>query len=91
VDHASICQKILGEEQMRIYDERGKKEIDSVLLRLTKEEAKELADKVSSINPEKADHIHVNDLDFKREITVLIYNSENPAHFSEEVQKIING
>lgn len=74
---------------MRILDETNNKTIDSVLIMLTKNEAKEFLLKISSLNPKEGDHVHINDLSAKREITILIYTSENLKFYSPEIQGII--
>jgi hypothetical protein len=74
---------------MRIVDEENDKLIDSILIMLTEKEAEELSRKISSLKPEEGDHIHVNDLKFKRQITVLIYNQKNLHFYSESIRKVI--
>jgi len=74
---------------MRIIDENNKNIIDSVLIMLTEKEARELSNKIASINPEEGDHIHVNNLQFTRQISVLIYTPQNLQFFSEDIRKTI--
>jgi hypothetical protein len=74
---------------MRIIDNDNKKVLDKVLIMLTVSEAKELADMIESLDPTVGDHIHVDDIDYKREITVAIYTDENQHYFAEEIRKII--
>jgi hypothetical protein len=58
---------------------------------LTPEEARELASKVKNLcqHPNEPDHIHVNDIDFTKEITVAIYTPENIKHFNKDIQRIL--
>lgn len=74
---------------MRILDKTSGKLINSVVLMLTPLEAKELIDSIKSLNQSISDHVHVDDEDFKRDITVLIYTTENIMHFSKEIKEII--
>lgn len=76
-------------ETMRILDKTSGKLINSVVLMLTPLEAKELIDSIKSLNQSISDHVHVDDEDFKRDITVLIYTTENIMHFSKEIKEII--
>jgi hypothetical protein len=75
---------------MRIIDTNGNRAVSSVLIMLTPNEASELVDKIKGINPGLGDHVHINDIDYKREITIAIYTDENRSHFSEEVRNILD-
>jgi hypothetical protein len=75
---------------MRILNKRNGETINSVVLMLTPEEAKRLVDLVSSIKPEEGDHIHIDDLESSREITILVYTPQNLNFFNEAVRKTIN-
>jgi hypothetical protein len=80
------------EVDMRIVEQNpGKplRPIKSVMLMLTPSEAKELADSLQCINPEEGDHIHVNDIEYKREITAFIYTPENLNFFADDIVSII--
>ncbi|MBI9047077.1 MAG: hypothetical protein JEZ06_21505 [Anaerolineaceae bacterium] len=74
---------------MRIIDDEKIVALDSILLMLTQTEASELVSKLKKIDPNKGDHIHVNDIDFAKEITIAIYTEDNLHYFSEDIQKII--
>ena len=74
---------------MHILDKDKNELIDTLLLMLTPEEAKELSDLINSINPNNGDHIHVNNNDCTKEITVLIYTQDNLSYFNDDVTKII--
>jgi hypothetical protein len=75
---------------MRILDLENDKVLTSVLIMLTPEEAHELLGSIRSIKPEIGDHIHVNDQNFLREITIAIYTPNNLKYFNERVREIIN-
>lgn len=74
---------------MRIIDEENNKTIKSILIMLTPSEATELASKLKALNPVIGDHLHVNDLEYQREITVAVYTDQNLRFFTEEVNRII--
>lgn len=56
---------------------------------LTPNEASELAGKIKSIDPNKGDHIHVDDLEYAREITIAIYTDQNIHYFAKEIRDLI--
>lgn len=74
---------------MRIIDKENKKTLNSILIMLTPNEAAELIDYLQGIDPKIGDHLHIDDIDYKREITIAIYTDENQHFFSEEIRKII--
>lgn len=74
---------------MRILDKESGKTIQSIILMLTPNEAKELADKLSSIHPEFGDHIHIDDENFLRGMTVLVYTNDNLKFFTNGIKEII--
>jgi hypothetical protein len=73
---------------MRIYDGDIKKALNSVLLMLTPAEVDELIAYLRSLSI-KNDHVHVDDADYKRMITIGLYTQENLQNFSPEVIKLI--
>ena len=75
---------------MRILNEDNGESINSVLIMLTPSEAAELASKIKSIKSEEGEHVHVDDLELSREITVLVYTPQNLDYFNEVVRKAIN-
>ncbi len=75
---------------MRFIDLKNNQELDSVMIFLTPNEAKELLDLLSGINPKLGDHIHVADETYQREITLAIYTKENLHYFSQEMRKFIS-
>jgi hypothetical protein len=56
---------------------------------LTPSEASELADKMKSLDAGSGDHIHVNDSEYEREITLAIYTDQNLHFFAQEIQDLI--
>jgi hypothetical protein len=74
---------------MRIIDEKNKRSFDSILIMLTPSEASELVSKIKSLDSSLGEHIHVNDLQYEREITFAIYTDQNLHLFTEEIQNIL--
>lgn len=62
---------------------------NSILLMLTPSEASELASKLKSINFKDGEHIHINDIAYKREITIAVYTDENLHFYNEEIRDLI--
>ena len=73
---------------MRIYDEEKARSLTSILIMLTPSEVRELLGKLKSLGVTN-DHIHVDDEQDKREITVGIYTPQNIQIFSAKVIKLI--
>ena len=63
---------------MRIYDPKEKRVVEGVTLFLTQEEARELGHSALQLakSPEQHHH-HINDSEYRREITVAVYTPEN--------------
>jgi hypothetical protein len=74
---------------MRIIEGSTGKSIASVSLLLTPGEASELADTLNGLDPKVGGHGHVADMEYQREITVVIYTRDNLHFFSEEVRKAL--
>ncbi len=75
---------------MRIIDYKNNTTIDSILIMLTPSEASEMVSKIESLDPGSGDHVHINDIDYKREITIAIYSEQNPHFFSDKIQNLIS-
>ena len=77
---------------MRIYDHEAKKELSSITLFLTPDEALELASDAEDLsrNPQKH-HTHISNKDYDREIILAVYTDENLSQFDEESKMIILG
>lgn len=73
---------------MRIYDEKNKTPLRSILIMLTPSEIHELIGSLESLNL-KNDHIHVDDAEYKREITIGLYTPNNLHSFAPEVIKLL--
>lgn len=81
---------------MRILDEDRDSAINNVILMLTINEAMELRDSIDAIldHKQRGDHQHVDDNEFKHEITVAIYDHDLRStyyfdQFSKRTQKLI--
>jgi hypothetical protein len=75
---------------MRILDELNDKSINKVTLYLTKSEARELLDGIEQlIVKEDNNHVHINDEDFKKEVTVCIYDLNRLKGLNGRSVKII--
>ncbi|MEN6307507.1 MAG: hypothetical protein ABFD91_07100 [Anaerohalosphaeraceae bacterium] len=75
---------------MIILDEKIDKSISRLTLLLQQSEAEELRDSLESILKGKSgDHEHVPSEDYKKEITVALYEPSNIDGFNDRVQKLI--
>ena len=74
---------------MRILDESNDRPLTSVLILLTSDELRELLDSLKTVTPAKGNHVHVNDKEFTRRITVAIYTPENLGFFHERVRRLV--
>lgn len=75
---------------MRIIDDINNKLITSVTIMLTPNEASEMISKLKILNPDLGEHVHINDIEYKREITLAIYTDQNQQNFSERIREIIS-
>ncbi len=73
---------------MRIYDKHNKEALTNILIMLTSKELRELIDSLDSLE-EHMEHVHIDDDDYKRQITIGIYSNENLQKFSPEIVKLI--
>ena len=76
---------------MRILNLDTDKSVDEIGIYLKVDEAKELLGALSQLI-EKNDlthHIHVNDKDYKHEITLVIYDENNYKILNKRSQKLI--
>ena len=73
---------------MRIYDKKNKKSTTNLLLMLTQEEIIELIGALQSLNVNR-DHVHIDDEQFKRKITIGLYSPDNINHFNPDVIHLI--
>ncbi len=77
---------------MRIYDSDSDKKVNNVILYLTNNEAQEMKDSLEFIiNNKKNHHEHIADRedDFKREVTICIYDKNDLSNYDERSKKLI--
>jgi len=74
---------------MRIIDTKNMKALSSILIMLTPSEASELASSLEQLDPTIGDHSHVDDLEYKREITIAVYTDQNQHFFAPAIRAII--
>ena len=76
---------------MRILDEDNDKAIKSVTILLTLLEAIELRDDLDKMLQKEHlyNHTHINDIEYKHEITVAIYNTNEIESYNERIKKVI--
>jgi len=74
---------------VRILDESSDRPLTSVLILLTPEESDELLDKLRQLTPAKGDHVHVNDKELTRGITMAIYTPDNLEFLHERVRRLV--
>ncbi len=76
---------------MRILDADHDKALKNVIIYLQPEEAKELMNDLAELveaNDLKK-HAHVNDLEYKHELTVVLYNENNLNGLNDRSRKLI--
>ena len=77
---------------MHIYDSHSDKTLEEVILYLTSEEAYELYDGLARIMKQpRGNHVHVNNDDYQRELTVCIYRKEDIETFDEKSRQMLEG
>ena len=82
--------KELKEKCMRLLDSDSDKSLDRVVIYLTKLEAKELIDSLESLlDSPLGNHNHISSNDYKKEVTVCIYDEKFLEDFSERSKKLI--
>lgn len=76
---------------MRMMNERTNESIDNLTLLLKKEEAIQLIGYLESLvsNDIMADHCHLNDSDYKKEITIALYDDYSTKIFTERIKELI--
>lgn len=75
---------------MRIHDDDNDRRLNHVTLFLTKKEAIKLQGCLESLLSEPASHHeHLSDEEYKKEITVCVYDEQRLDGFSERAKKII--
>ena len=75
---------------MRILDDDNDRPIKHVMVFLTIQEAQSLYQQLGVlISKRETHHIHVEDDDNKREMTIAIYSLSNISQFDEQSRKLI--
>ena len=76
---------------MRLLDQTGDSALKSIIVYLTRAEAEELRDSVNDLleHSNYAAHHHIYCKDFKRELTICIYNEDDLAGFDERSKRLI--
>ncbi|WP_047153642.1 hypothetical protein [Aneurinibacillus tyrosinisolvens] len=76
---------------MRLLDNDTSKSLRNVILYLKLEEANELKADLERLIDSfgNNEHVHINDLNFNHEITVVLYNESNLKGFDERSIKLI--
>ncbi|MDX6500663.1 MAG: hypothetical protein QOG23_3923 [Blastocatellia bacterium] len=75
---------------MRILDNETGSALDSVTLYFTLPEAEEVIQTIAQLLATAAEHhAHINDHEYKREITIAIYTNENLVEFDERSRRLI--
>jgi hypothetical protein len=74
---------------MQIINDKDLTTLSRILIMLTPSEASELASKIKSIDPNMGEHIHVDDQEYSREITIAVYTDQNLHYFTKEIRELI--
>jgi uncharacterized protein YegJ (DUF2314 family) len=74
---------------MQIINDKDLTTLSRILIMLTPSEASELASKIKSIDPNIGEHIHVDDQEYSREITIAVYTDQNLHYFTKEIRELI--
>jgi len=75
---------------MRILDNETGLALDSVTLYFTLPEAEEVMQTIAQLLATPAEHhAHINDHEYKREITIAIYTQTNLTEFDERSRRLI--
>lgn len=75
---------------MRILDDDADKKLDNVSIFLTQQEAMQLRSYLNQLldNP-KLQHSHLSSSDFKKEITICLYDEKHLENFNQRSIKLI--
>jgi hypothetical protein len=75
---------------MRILDEDNDRSLKRITLFLTADEANSLYNQLGKLlSKPKTHHLHVEDENFEREITLAIYSASDLLKFDERSRKLI--
>ena len=75
---------------MRILDDESNKKLDNISIFLTREEILQLRGYLNQLldNP-KLQHSHLSSSDYKKEITICLYDNKNLENFDQRSIKLI--
>jgi hypothetical protein len=76
---------------MRILDQNSNLSLNNILILLTNNEAIELKEdleRIISLSSNK-EHIHIDDKEYKHEITLSLYNEKENNYYNERMKKLI--
>jgi hypothetical protein len=76
---------------MRILDQNSNLSLNNILILLTNNEAivlKEDLERIISLSSNK-EHIHIDDKEYKHEITLSLYNEKENNYYNERMKKLI--
>jgi hypothetical protein len=75
---------------MRLLDQKSDASLQRIIIYLTQREAEQLRDFVGGlIKKPLGNHSHISSDDFKKEITVCIYDEANLSGFNDRSKKLI--
>lgn len=76
---------------MRLLDTENDKALCDIKIYLTRAEAQELLDDLIALlkTDKKAYHVHINDVQYKHEITVALYDEKDISTFNDRSKKLI--
>lgn len=75
---------------MRILDEGSGKSLENITLYLTALEASELRDGLNSLLAKPlGNHVHISSSDYKKEVTVCVYDVNNLSGFNKRSIELI--
>ncbi len=75
---------------MRILDYNNNKKIDDVLILLNKSEILQLIEYLHELeNANISEHVHLNNADCTKEITICYYEENNTSGFNDRIKKLI--
>jgi hypothetical protein len=75
---------------MRLLDEKSGQSLARVILYLTRDEAAELRDSLNALLGSSGDrHEHVSSADYRKELTVCLYDEGNLHGFDERSRRLI--
>jgi hypothetical protein len=75
---------------MRILDNETGSALDAVTIYFTRQEAEEAIQSLARLMATSAEHhVHLNDAEYQREVTISIYSQDNLHEFDERSRRLI--